>query len=66
MNKENWTQYLQLGLELSLSVIIFLFIGYALDIFFNTKPFFTLGGVFFGLFSVFYILWKKFIKNEYK
>jgi len=60
--RENWTEHLQLGLELAVGVIVFFFIGYIIDLYFNTKPYFTLIGSVFGIVSVFYIIWKRFLK----
>jgi F0F1-type ATP synthase assembly protein I len=60
--KDNWQKYLQLGLELSLYIIIFTFLGYYLDIKFSTKPYLTFTGVFLGMFGVFYSIWKKFLR----
>ncbi len=59
-----WTSYAQLGLELSVSVLIFISIGYFLDNKLSSKPWFTLSGAFLGIVSVFYILWKDFIKRN--
>ncbi|MCX7648865.1 MAG: AtpZ/AtpI family protein [Elusimicrobiales bacterium] len=61
-NEENWTGYLQLGLELSSYVIVFFFAGYFIDFYFETKPYFTVFGALFGILSVFYVLWKRFLK----
>ncbi|PIS46813.1 MAG: hypothetical protein COT17_06570 [Elusimicrobia bacterium CG08_land_8_20_14_0_20_51_18] len=63
MKKENWTDYLQIGLELSVSVLAFLAAGYFLDFKLGTKPFLTLGGAFLGISSVFYLLWKRFLRG---
>ncbi|MEW5951051.1 MAG: AtpZ/AtpI family protein [Elusimicrobia bacterium] len=62
--EDNWTSYVQLGLELSLYVIIFSFLGFWLDYKLNTKPFLTLSGAFLGIISVFYVLWKRFLRNK--
>lgn len=65
MKEENsWTAYAQLGLELSVSVLIFIFAGYFLDNKLSTRPWFTLSGAFLGIVSVFYILWKNFVKRK--
>lgn len=61
-NEENWTRYVQLGLELSSYVIVFFFVGYFIDFYFKTKPYFTVVGALFGILSVFYVLWKRFLK----
>lgn len=62
--EDSWTSYVQLGLELSLYVIIFSFLGFWSDYKLNTKPFFTLSGAFLGIISVFYVLWKRFLRNK--
>lgn len=62
--EDNWTSYVQLGLELSLYVIVFSFLGFWLDYKLNTKPFLTLSGAFLGIISVFYVLWKRFLRNK--
>lgn len=59
-----WTSYIQLGLELSISVLAFSAIGYWLDIKFSSKPWLTLSGSFIGIVSVFYILWKNFLRGK--
>jgi len=61
-DEENWVRYVQLGLELSSYVIVFFFLGYFVDFYFKTKPYFTVAGSLFGILSVFYVLWKKFLK----
>ncbi|NLH39686.1 MAG: AtpZ/AtpI family protein [Elusimicrobia bacterium] len=62
LKADSWQRYLQLGLELSLYIIIFTFLGYYLDIKFETKPYLTFTGVFLGMFGVFYSIWKKFLR----
>uniref|UniRef100_A0A7C4M0G5 AtpZ/AtpI family protein n=1 Tax=candidate division CPR3 bacterium TaxID=2268181 RepID=A0A7C4M0G5_UNCC3 len=61
-DNDNWTAYIQLGLELSSYVAAFFFAGYFLDVYFKTRPYFTVSGASLGVFSVFYILWKKFLR----
>lgn len=60
--KQGWGLYVQLGIELAFYVIIFFFLGYFLDIRFNKKPYFTITAIVFGILSVFYNLWKRFLK----
>lgn len=60
--KDSWQKYIQLGIEIAGYVVVFLFIGYFMDNYFNTRPYFMLVGIFFGIFSVFYVLWKRFLR----
>ncbi|MEF3280652.1 MAG: AtpZ/AtpI family protein [Elusimicrobiota bacterium] len=62
INKDKWTQHLQLGFEISAYVVIFFFIGYLLDNYFNSRPYLTLVGIFFAIVSVFYVIWKRFLR----
>ncbi len=61
-NRDSWTDYIQLGIELSLYVVLFFFAGYIGDIYLKTKPYLTVTGAVFGILSVFYVLWKKFLR----
>jgi F0F1-type ATP synthase assembly protein I len=61
MNDNNeWKKYLQIGLEICMYVIFFVFGGYYLDIYFSTKPYLTFTGVLFSMFALFYTLWRRF------
>jgi len=64
MRKENWTDYIQIGIELCVSVLFFTAIGFWGDLKFKTKPYLTLIGAFLGIISVFYILWRKFLRGH--
>lgn len=64
MKDDNWQRYIQIGLELSTSVFVFSAIGIFLDKKLNTKPYLTISGIFLGISSVFYLLWKKFFKDN--
>ncbi len=61
-NKEDWKNYLQLGLEIALPVLFFFFAGYFLDKYFQTKPYLTLTGIVISICGVFYNIWKKFLR----
>lgn len=60
--KDRWTDYLQLGFEVCIYVLVFFFLGYYLDKYLNTKPYIMLIGIFLGIFSVFYVIWKRFLR----
>lgn len=57
---DNWKKYVQIGLELAVTVLIFSLSGIFLDLKLGTRPYFTISGAFLGILIVFYLLWKKF------
>lgn len=60
---KDWKRHLNLGLEILSYVCVFFFSGYYLDLYFDTSPVFMIFGVAMAIVSVFYILWKRYLKK---
>lgn len=56
--------YLNIGLYLIIPILIGVFLGYNMDIWFNSKPFFLIVLLILGTFSSFYNLWKLTKENK--
>lgn len=54
------------GVELVASVLIGAFIGYRLDLYFHTKPWLMVVGLFLGALAGFYNLYKVTLRSEQK
>lgn len=63
MIEKDWKKHINLGLEIAGYVVFFVFGGYFLDVYFKTSPYMLALGCLFSVFSVFYIIWKRYIKN---
>ena len=50
--------YSTIGIQLALTLLIFVYGGYKLDIYFNSTPWFVLGGTIIGMTAGFYNLLK--------
>ncbi|MHA2610421.1 MAG: AtpZ/AtpI family protein [bacterium JZ-2024 1] len=57
-------ELLVLPVQMGFSVVIFLLLGYLLDRATGKSPFFTLAGLGFALFSVFWTIYKLVAKGE--
>lgn len=62
--KHSGYKYAQIGLELAGAVLAGFYLGYKLDGFFKTLPWFTLLGSFFGMAAGFYLLYKEMKKDD--
>lgn len=60
---KDWKKHLNLGLEIFGYVFFFFFSGYYLDSYLNTSPVFMVFGVIMAIVSVFYILWKRYLRK---
>lgn len=58
--------YSSIGVEFAASVLIGVFIGYRLDLYFHTKPYLMVIGLFFGAAAGFYNLYKLARRGELK
>lgn len=58
-NSGNVLANVGLGMQMALSILIFVFAGYWLDNYFDTLPLFLLFGVFIGLLLSFYYLFNE-------
>ncbi len=63
MIDRDWKRHINLGIEIAVSVFVFVFSGYYIDKYFNTSPFGILAGVMVGIISVFYIIWKRYLRG---
>ena len=58
-NKSNWLQYSGVGIQMVLTMLICWWLGLKLDDYFGFEnPWFTIGGLFFGMFAGMYNLIK--------
>lgn len=62
--RNDWRKHLNLGLEISVYVAVFAFIGYYLDKKTRLTPVFTVFGTVMSFLSVFYVIWKRYIKKQ--
>lgn len=66
-DKSRWQELVSggsVGIELVASVLIGTFIGYRLDLYFHTKPWLMVVGLFLGALAGFYNLYKVTIRDE--
>ena len=61
--RSDWKKHLNLGLEIVSYVLVFFYGGYYLDKYLDTFPFFTLFGSAIAIISVFYTLWRRYIRR---
>lgn len=66
-NKGSWqstVEYGSIGVELAASVFIGAFLGYRIDLYLHTEPYFMVGGLILGAAAGFYSLYKISVKAE--
>ncbi len=66
-NKDSWqstVEYGSIGVELAASVFIGAFLGYRIDLYLNTEPYFMVGGLILGAAAGFYSLYRVVKKAE--
>lgn len=50
--------YLGMGMQMALSMTVFVFAGYGLDLWLDTLPWFLIGGALLGVFAVFALIFR--------
>ncbi|MGC8866615.1 MAG: AtpZ/AtpI family protein [Elusimicrobiales bacterium] len=63
MIDKDWKKHLNLGIEIAVYVCVFVFSGYYLDKYLCASPFFLLLSTIFAIISVFYVMWKRYLKR---
>ena len=60
-----WTQLLGIGIEFGVVITVFTFGGYWADQHFQTEPWWTLGGFFFSLIGMTYLIIKRSLQQHF-
>lgn len=55
-NISRYAEYLSLGAEIAVGIVAPIFIGYGLDIYFDTSPWLLLAGCGLGMLNIFFIV----------